>query len=416
MHCPACQKEVSLGLRFCPHCGAPQATDAQAHPLLGKLIGQNFRLEELLGRGAMGTIFKATQLSLGKAVVIKLLHKHLAASTSQTKRFEQEARAASIIAHPNVIQIIDFGHADDGSLFIAMEYVPGVDLAELLFNSFPIDHRRVIKIMEQICFALDEAHACGVLHRDLKPENIMVSDRRNMTDFVKVLDFGIAKLQDEVGGIDAYKTAAGVVCGTPEYMSPEQARGEELDGRTDLYALGVLLFQLLTYKLPFDGETALAVVSKQLSDPPPRPKDLVSGIPEGLNALVLGLMAKDRRHRPQSAMDVAAELKRIDREIELERFRIQHSLEAFGVSSDTGETIPEGYAAVRSPQQSSLLHAPPASPPTTEVSRASTPLPAAGGFRVPTRPRSKVKSQGWALAVGVAIGVVVLGVLAMTLL
>ena len=384
--------------------------------MLGKLIGQNFRIEEILGRGAMGTIFKATQLSLGKAVVIKLLHKHLAASTSQTKRFEQEARAASIVSHPNVIQIIDFGHADDGSLYIAMEYVPGVDLAELLFNSFPVDHRRVIKVMEQICFALDEAHACGVLHRDLKPENIMVSDRRNMTDFVKVLDFGIAKLQDEVGGIDAYKTAAGVVCGTPEYMSPEQARGEELDGRTDLYALGVLLFQLLTYKLPFDGETALAVVSKQLSDPPPRPKELVSDIPEGLNTLVLGLMAKDRRHRPQSAMDVAAELKRIDREIELERFRVQHSLEAFGVSSDTGETIPEGYAAVRSSQQASMLQVAPISPPTTEVARHGASLPSPGGFRVPTKHTGPSKQQGWAVAAGVAIGVVILGVLVLTVL
>jgi eukaryotic-like serine/threonine-protein kinase len=384
--------------------------------MLGKRIGSNFRLEELLGRGAMGTIFKATQLSLGKSVVIKLLHKHLAGSTSQTKRFEQEARAASLVSHPNVIQIIDFGHADDGSLYIAMEYVPGVDLAELLFNSFPIDHRRVIKVTEQICYALDEAHACGVLHRDLKPENIMVCDRRNMTDFVKVLDFGIAKLQDEVGGIDAYKTAAGVVCGTPEYMSPEQARGEELDGRTDLYALGILLFQLLTYKLPFDGETALAVVSKQLSDPPPRPKDLVSDIPEGLNALVLGLMAKDRRHRPQSAMDVAAELKRIDREIELARFRVQHSLEAFGVSSETGETIPEGYAAVRSSQKNSMLQVSPATPPTTEVARPVTPLPAPGGFRTLNDHIDQTRKQGFAIAAGVAIGVVIVGVLAMSLL
>jgi serine/threonine protein kinase len=384
--------------------------------MLGKLIGMNFRLEGILGRGAMGTIFRATQLSLGKSVVIKLLHKHLAASTSQTKRFEQEARAASIVSHPNVIQIIDFGHADDGSLYIAMEYVPGVDLAELLFNSYPIDHRRVIKIVEQICYALDEAHACGVLHRDLKPENIMVSDRRNMTDFVKVLDFGIAKLQDEVGGIDAYKTAAGVVCGTPEYMSPEQARGEELDSRTDLYALGILLFQLLTYKLPFDGETPLAVVSKQLSDPPPRPRDLVSDIPEGLSALILGLMAKDRRHRPQSAMDVAAELKRIDRDIELERFRVQHSLEAFGVSSDTGETIPEGYAAVHSSRDTSMLQEPSTDTPTTEVPQPVAPLPRAGGFRLPTLHSKGARKQGWVLALGVALGVIIVGALLMTLL
>ena len=161
MICPACHEHVEEGLRFCPHCGAPQRVEQSGHPMLGTTVGRNFRLEELLGRGAMGTIFKATQLSLGKAVVIKVLHKHLAASTSQTKRFEQEARAASLISHPNVIQIIDFGQAADGAMYIAMEYIPGVDLAELLFTSFPLDHRRVIRIVEQICFGLDEAHACG---------------------------------------------------------------------------------------------------------------------------------------------------------------------------------------------------------------------------------------------------------------
>ena len=383
--------------------------------MMGTIIGGNFKLDKVLGRGAMGTIYKATQLSLGKAVVIKLLHKHLAESVSQTKRFEQEALAASIVSHPNVIQIIDFGHADDGSLYIAMEYVPGVDLAELLFNNFPLDPRRVIKIVEQVCYALDEAHACGVLHRDLKPENIMVSDRRNMSDFVKVLDFGIAKLQDEVGGIDAYKTAAGVVCGTPEYMSPEQARGEELDGRTDLYALGVLLFQLVTYKLPFDGETALAIVSKQLSDPPPRPTDLVSDVPEGLSALILGLLAKDRRRRPQSAMDVAAELKRIDREIEIERFRVQHSLESFGVSSNKGPTLPEGYAVTppthsKGPRE---LVKPPTRP-TREVERLGTPLPTPGGFRLSNAEGADIETLGWAIAAGVAMGVVILGLVVMT--
>jgi len=373
-------------------------------------VGSNFRLLEQVGRGAMGTIFKAEQLSLGKTVVIKLLHKHLASSTSQTKRFEQEARAASMVSHPNVIQIIDFGRANDGSMYIAMEYVPGVDLAELLFNSFPLDHRRVVRVVEQICYGLDEAHACGVLHRDLKPENIMVSDRRNMADFVKVLDFGIAKLQDEVTGIDAYKTAAGVVCGTPEYMSPEQARGEELDARTDLYALGILLFQLTTYQLPFDGDTALAVVSKQLSDPPPNPRDIVADIPVGLSTLMLGMMAKDREHRPQSAMDVAAELKRIDREMELERFRVQHSLEAFGVSSGSSETIPEGHPALNK---------------TTEPQRNTAPedvpdAPAApvvpGSFRLPTRHNVKQGGKGWLVAAGVAIAVTVLGYLAMTVL
>jgi eukaryotic-like serine/threonine-protein kinase len=411
VNCSSCDKVIDEGLRFCPHCGAPRTPSATPHRMLGKTVGANFRLEELLGQGAMGTIFKATQLSLGKAVVIKLLHKHLAASTSQTKRFEQEARAASLVAHPNVIQIIDFGRATDGSMYIAMEYVPGVDLAELLFASFPLDYRRVIRIVEQICYGLDEAHACGVLHRDLKPENIMVSDRRNMADHVKVLDFGIAKLQEEVNGIDAYKTAAGVVCGTPEYMSPEQARGEELDARTDLYALGILLFQLTTYQLPFDGDTALAVVSKQLSDPPPDPKTIVEDIPEGLKLLMLGLMAKEREHRPQSAMDVAAELKRIDREIELDRFRVQHSLEAFGVASESSETIPEGHPAVLRAFQTAAAPQPNQEP----LPEHPTPI-VLGGFRRPTKHGHKQTHRGWLVAAGIAITMVLLGYIVLNVL
>jgi serine/threonine protein kinase len=284
--------------------------------MIGKIIGNNFRLLEVVGTGAMGTIFKAEQVSLGKTVVIKLLHRHLLGDPSLSKRFHREARAASLLNHPNTIQIIDFGQMQNGPLYIAMEFVPGRDLAEVLFHEFPMAPIRVVNIVRQIASALDEAHANGVLHRDLKPENIMVGDRRNQPDFVKVLDFGIAKLQDGVQTAGAFQTVAGVVCGTPEYMSPEQARGETLDGRSDLYALGVLMYQLLTNRLPFEGESPLAVVTQHLSKEPVPPSRFANGIPPSLEHLTLSLLLKPREERPAAALDVVAELDRIGRELE----------------------------------------------------------------------------------------------------
>lgn len=288
----------------------------------GEVIGGNFRLAEAIGRGSMGTIYRAEQLSLGKRVVLKILHTHLMDKALQKERFEQEARAASMLAHPNVIQVIDFGRCASGAPYIAMEYVPGRDLCELLYQDFPIDYVRIIKIATQICCALDEAHANGVLHRDLKPENIMVSNRRNMRDFVKVLDFGIAKLL----GMNQVKTMAGMVCGTPEYMSPEQARGETLDGRSDLYALGILLYQLLTRRLPFTGPTPIATVTKQLEEAPIKPSQHVPDIPDELEALVMALLEKDREARPQSALEVAGELERVGERVEQMRLSSEHRL------------------------------------------------------------------------------------------
>ena len=207
--CHECLERVPISAAVCPHCGAPALPQAKSNSdeHQEEVVGGNFRLDGPIGRGSMGTIYRAKQLSLGKTVVLKILHNHLMDNATQLGRFEQEARAASMLAHPNVIQIIDLGRCKGGAPYIAMEYIPGRDLCELLYQDFPIDHLRVIKIATQICCALDEAHANGVLHRDLKPENIMVSNRRNMRDFVKVLDFGIAKLLQG----NRVKTMAGMV-------------------------------------------------------------------------------------------------------------------------------------------------------------------------------------------------------------
>ena len=307
--------------RFCLSCGTDTARSPEAaDPLVGKTLVGKYTIASVLGSGAMGTIYKAEQTALGKAVVIKVLHRHLLTDPELIQRFHREARAASRLNHPNCVQIMDFGALDDGSLYIAMEYIQGIDLATLLEREHPIDFRRLIAIVKQVCQALDEAHANGVLHRDLKPENIMIEDRRTVRDHVKVVDFGIAKLEENnPGSRRSFQTRTGIVCGTPEYMSPEQARGMKLDARSDLYAVGVMLYHLTTDYLPFDAPSPIEVVTKHISEPPRPPIQLREDMPEALNQLVLTLLEKDREKRPASALDVHAELERIDRELAAQR-------------------------------------------------------------------------------------------------
>lgn len=284
--------------------------------MVGRTIAGKYQIASVLGSGAMGTIFKAEQTALGKTVVIKVLHRHLLGDPELIQRFHREARAASRLNHPNCVQIMDFGTLDDGALYIAMEFIQGIDLATLLERSHPIDFRRLIHIAKQVCQALDEAHANGVLHRDLKPENIMIEDRRNVRDHVKVVDFGIAKLEENnPNSRRQFQTRTGIVCGTPEYMSPEQARGQKLDARSDLYAVGVMLYHLTTDQLPFDAPSPIEVVTKHISEPPIPPRMYRSDLPEALEQLILTLLEKDREKRPASALDVQAELERIDREL-----------------------------------------------------------------------------------------------------
>ena len=274
-------------------------------PLPGRVIAGNFRIDGLIGSGAMGNVYKAEQLSLGKQVAIKVLHPHLMGDEKLVGRFKREAKSASLLNHPNSIQIIDSGQDRDGTLYIAMELLTGRDLAQVIRDDFPLPLPRVVRILSQVLSALEEAHAQRVIHRDLKPSNIMLIQRRDEKDFVKVCDFGIAKATlSEGDDRAAMLTIQGLVCGTPEYMAPEQARAEPLDGRADLYAAAVILYQMVTGDIPFRADSPMAIVSRHLVEAPIPPSkrrpDL--RLPKIIDDVVLRGLEKEREMRYPTAI------------------------------------------------------------------------------------------------------------------
>jgi eukaryotic-like serine/threonine-protein kinase len=281
---------------------------------IGRTIARKYQIQALIGEGGMGKVYRARQVDLDKVVVLKVLRHSLLNDERTVARFRREAKAASRLNHPNSIGILDFGQTEDGALFIAMEFVPGEDLHTVLSNHGPLPERRIIRIITQVLSALSDAHSVGVIHRDLKPENIMVEQRRNDPDFVKVLDFGIAKIQDSDGPA---LTRAGFVCGTPEYMSPEQARGSQLDHRSDLYAVGVIIYQLVTGMLPFEADSAVGYATKHLNEEPPLPSKRRSGVrvSPGMERLILRALSKNPDERPPDAESFKLELLALEEEL-----------------------------------------------------------------------------------------------------
>jgi tRNA A-37 threonylcarbamoyl transferase component Bud32 len=277
-------------------------------PRVGQVLAGRWRLGERIARGGMGAIYDAVHVVTGKRVAVKTLLPGLARVAEIKRRFEREAHAASKLAHPNIVSVIDFGDLDDGAFFLVMELVNGRSLSEAL-EAEEMPPGRAFGIVRQVLEALAHAHAQGVIHRDLKPDNIMLVDAGDSDeerDIVKLLDFGIAKLIGEAraGGREDTLTQAGVAFGTPDYMAPEQALGEEVDGRADLYAAGVILFELLTGAPPFDSPDKMAVLRMHVAVSPP---PLARGFGPELEAAVARALAKRREQRfPDAAAMLAA--------------------------------------------------------------------------------------------------------------
>ncbi len=267
-----------------------------------------YSIQQKIGSGGMGEVYRALHLNLEAPVALKIMKRGLLADPGMVHRLHREARAASRLRHPNVISVRDFGQTEDGTLFMVMEYVTGKTLAQVIAEESPLPEHRVVHIGAQILSALAEAHANQILHRDLKPPNVMIETRRDASDSVKVLDFGIAKILT-VGQGASTLTQAGLVCGTPGYMSPEQLRGGDIDGRSDIYAMAVILYVMLTGRLPFEVQTPMEMLHKQLSEAlvPPSVRR-AEPMSSGLEALVMRALSPRREDRPGSAEEMRDEL------------------------------------------------------------------------------------------------------------
>jgi serine/threonine-protein kinase len=267
-------------------------------PLIGTLIASKYKIIKKIGEGGMGSVYIADQEPINRKVAIKVLLGKLAEDEVAVKRFELEAKAISRMQHPNTVTIYDFGKTEDDRLYIVMEFLKGKTLTQLLRECTVLQAPRACKIMRQVCGSLADAHAAGIIHRDLKPDNIFLSEVGGDPDWVKVLDFGVAKLADSEGA--GTLTQTGMIFGTPKYMSPEQAEGRPIDYRADIYALGVVLYELLIGRPPFVSDTPVGLLLKHISEPPPpfakiRP-DL--SIDPRIEAVVMKALEKhpDRRH------------------------------------------------------------------------------------------------------------------------
>ena len=312
--CATCGRRNPLDARFCGGCGGAvgasveAAMPLEADPLVGRVIADRYRIRRLIGRGGMGVVYEVEHVHIGKVMAMKLLHGELARDKNTQKRFQREAEAASRLSHPNTVQVFDFGRSE-GMMFLVMEYLEGRDLGQLLREEGALDFARAARIVAQVCASVDEAHKQGIVHRDLKPENVMIlPEREGRAEVAKVLDFGLAKLRDHAGGLTV--TRAGAIVGTPYYMPPEQIRGEDVDARGDVYALGAMLYKACTGVPPFVANTPMGVLTKHLTEELVPPSSRVRGKPLPIEAdTIIGrAMQKDPRARHGSADELRREL------------------------------------------------------------------------------------------------------------
>ena len=310
--CIQCGSEFGPEQRFCPNDGNALRPAGSEDRLIGQVIADRYQVLELLGEGGMGRVYLAEHVRMGRKSAVKVMSPNLALSAEAITRFNREASNASRINHPNVAQIYDFGETNEGMLYLAMEFVEGETLTTIIQRDGRLPPRRAADLTKQTADALAAAHHLGIVHRDLKPDNVMVARHHDGTDWVKVVDFGIAKTvqgSGEAGGSQTV-TTAGVSLGTPEYMSPEQLAGERLDSRTDLYSLGLVLFNMLTGDLPYPRVTSKETLVRRLTS---KPRTLAEVAPDrfwppALQAALDRALASETVDRYSSVVDFARDV------------------------------------------------------------------------------------------------------------
>jgi len=277
---------------------------------LGKVVDGRYRVLEVIGRGGMGVVYRVEHLRMGKIAAMKVLHRDLAQDPEVVQRFEREAAAISKLHHPHTVQVFDFGTAQ-GALYLLMEYVRGLDLAHLIRRDGPMPWARCAPLLAQICGALQEAHELGIVHRDLKPENVLITRTTGGRDYAKVLDFGLAKLDQR--GAPSRATERTAIVGTPYFMAPEQIRGDDIDARTDIYAFGALMFEVLTGEHLYSGSTAVGVLTKHLTADPDAPSMRAPrlGIPPAVDHLCRKALARDPAGRWRTAGELGEAIEEV---------------------------------------------------------------------------------------------------------
>jgi tRNA A-37 threonylcarbamoyl transferase component Bud32 len=407
MKCDACGHANIDGARFCANCGAlmPVEPEKGQDAMIGQLIGGRYRVTGVLGEGGMGIVYVGEQQmgSTVRKVAIKTLHQHLSKDPAVLARFHRECGTVAQLEHPNTIKFYDFGATADGTLYIAMEFVAGRALADVVQEG-PMAPDRVIRIMRQVCGALDEAHMQGVIHRDLKPENIVLTDRAGEIDFVKVLDFGIAARTESADAAkEAKLTQQGMVLGTPPYMSPEQFTGKALDARSDIYSLAVMSYEMLTGKLPFEADTPWQWATQHMTAQP-IPFEVsapAKHLPDGMRKAILRGLSKEREQRPSTAREFFTELS------DGGRMTVEANPVETAAAARTGtasmDAVPAFAAGVA---QAAAYGPPPAHPaPTPMAHAAAAPIPPA-----PARGSAGGSGGGKGLIFGlVGVGAVLLG-------
>jgi serine/threonine-protein kinase len=319
--CPKCGIEYSGAERFCPKDGTrlgtgegqiskiPSITPGQ-DPLINKIIQGRYKVLRQIGEGGMGVVYEAEHIEIEKKVALKILRDDFSKRPEVVARFRQEARSASKIGNAHIVDVTDFGQLETGGVYFVMEYLQGKGLNEIIKNE-EIDVERAVHIVLQIARALKAAHKMEIVHRDLKPENIYIVEKDEETEFVKILDFGIAKISDR-DSEGQRLTKTGMIFGTPEYMSPEQASGKTLDQRVDIYALGCIMFEIFTGRVPFEGETFMAILTQHMFEPPPKLEDINKeiSIPNEIESVIYKAMAKDQNDRYSDMLELAEDLEK----------------------------------------------------------------------------------------------------------